>query len=133
MSNTGRERDQFKKVEQHMRRRVPRYAKNLRFGLTYTGLTLVGSVIYRWLAGPLFGDLNAAAVAFMVLVLGVFAVAGAVAFVRQPDPFSRSYFRYEFMDVPDVLRGKLDSGPVDWLWQAVPMVVMAVLLLPFFA
>jgi multisubunit Na+/H+ antiporter MnhG subunit len=102
-------------------------------GLAYTGLVVVGSVIYTWFAGPLFGDMNAAAVAFMVLVLGVMAVAGIVAFVRQPDPYTRSYFRYELMDVPEVLRGKLDTGPVRWLWQVVPMVLVGIILIPFFA
>jgi hypothetical protein len=107
--------------------------ENCWFGIGYTVFVVIGAVIYTSLAGPLFGDMNAAAVAFMLLVLGMFAVAGIVAFFRQPDPYTRSYFRYELMDVPEVLRGKLDTGPVGWLWHVVPMAIAAVILLPFFA
>ena len=115
-----------------MKQRIRRAVKNMWLGLAYSVIAVVGSVIYTRLAGPLLGDMNAAAVAFMALVLGVLALVGIIAFFRQPDPDSRSYYRYELMDVPEVLRGKLDTGPVDWLWNAVPMVVVAVVLLPFF-
>lgn len=115
-----------------MKQRIRRAVKNMWLGLAYSVIAVVGSVIYTRLAGPLLGDMNAAAVAFMALVLGVLALVGIIAFFRQPDPYSRSYYRYELMDVPEVLRGKLDTGPVDWLWNAVPMVVVAVVLLPFF-
>ncbi len=115
-----------------MKQRIQRLAKNMWFGLAYSAIALVGSVIYTWLAGPLFGDMNTAALAFMVLVLGALAVAGIAALFRQPNPYTRSYYRYELMDVPEVLRDKLDSGPADWLWQVVPMVVVGIILLPFF-
>ena len=116
-----------------MKQRILREVKQMRFGLVYTGLAVVGSVIYTWLDGPLFGRMDAAAIAFMVLAIGALAIALLIAFFRQPNPYTRIYYRYELMDVPEVLRGKLDTGPVDWLWQVVPMVVVAVLLLPFFA
>ncbi len=61
------------------------------------------------------------------------AVAGIAALFRQPNPYTRSYYRYELMDVPEVLREKLDGGPTDWMWQVVPMVVVGIILLPFFA
>lgn len=115
-----------------MKQRIQRRAKQMWFGLAYSAVALIGSVIYTWLAGPLFGEMNAAAVSFMVLVIGVLGVALLIAFFRQPNPYGRAYFRYEFMDVPEVLRGKLDTGPVRWLWQVVPMIVVALLLLPMF-
>ncbi len=116
-----------------MKERIQRLAKYIWVGLAYSALAVIGSVIYTWLAGPLFGQMNAAALAFMVLVLGVLAIAGIAALFRQPNPYTRSYYRYELMDVPEVLREKLDSGPADWMWQVVPMVVVGIILLPFFA
>jgi hypothetical protein len=116
-----------------MRRRAGMLLRNCWFGLAYCAAALIGSLIYTWIAGPLFGRINAAGVAFMLLVFGVLVVAGIVAIFRQPNPYSRIYYRYELMDVPDQLRGKLDSGGNGWLWQVAPMMVVGIILLPFFA
>lgn len=116
-----------------MRRWTHILLRNCWFGLVYSTLALVGSALYTSLVGPLFGQMNAASVAFMILVLGALVLTGIVAFFRQPDPYSRSYYRYELMDVPEQLRGKLDSGPVRWLWHLAPMVIVGIILLPFFA
>jgi len=107
--------------------------QNCWFGLAYSGVALLGAAIYTWIAGPLFGRMNVAALAFMLLVFGVLAVSSVVAFLRQPNPYGRTYYRYELMDVPEQLRDKLDSGGDGWLWQVLPMVVVGVLLLPFVA
>ena len=107
--------------------------RNCWFGLAYSVLALVGSAIFTWISGPLFGRMNVAALAFMPLVFGVLAVSMLVAFFRQPNPYGRTYYRYELMDVPETLRGQLDSGGDGWVWQVVPMVVIGVILLPAFA
>ncbi len=107
--------------------------RNAWFGIAYTLIGVVGAVLYTWIAGPLFDRLNAAALAFTILLIGVLGMASIVAIFRQPNPYGRTYFRYELMDVPEQLRGKLDSGGSGWLWQAAPMAVVSLILLPFFA
>ncbi len=106
--------------------------RNCWFGLAFSTLTLVGSAIYTWIAGPLFGRMNVAATSFMFLVFGTLGLAGVVAFLRQPNPYSRTYALYDLNDLPE-RHDELDSGGDGWLWQVAPMVVVGAILLPFFA
>ncbi len=116
-----------------MRRLIKILLKNTWFGLAYTPLAVASAVVYTWLAGPLWGQLNVAALAFTILVIGIMGVAGLVSFFRTPNPYTRTYALYNLEDVPDVLRQQLDSGGSGWLWQIAPMTLVAVVLLPFFA
>ncbi len=120
-------------VEGAMRRLFRLGIKNMWFGLAFTLLAVAGAVVYTWRAGPLFGQLNAAALAFTILVIGIMGVAGLVSFFRTPNPYTRTYALYNLEDVPDVLRQQLDSGGSGWLWQITPMAIAAVVCLPFFA
>ncbi len=107
--------------------------KNCWFGLVYTLASLLGAALYTWQFGRLWGRLNVAALAFAILVIGVMGVAGVVAFFRTPNPYTRTYALYNLDEVPEQLRGKLDSGGSGWLWQVAPMALTALILLPFFA
>ncbi len=120
-------------VKYDMRRLSKTLLKNMGFGLVYSVLAVAGAAIYTWLAGPLWGQLNAAALAFMILVIGIMGVAGLVAFFRTPNPYTRTYALYDLADVPEVLRNQLDSGGSAWLWHVAPMAVAAIVCLPFFA
>jgi hypothetical protein len=105
--------------------------KNCWFGLTYSCVVILGSLIYTLLAGPLFGVMNAAAVAFMVMVIGIMALAGIASFFRAPNPYSRTWALYDLKDLPPNI-DELDSGGSGWIWQAAPIAITAIVLLPFF-
>jgi hypothetical protein len=105
---------------------------NCWFGLAYTAVALIGSVAYTRFAGPLFGILDAFETAFVVLLCGLLGLAGIVGFFRQPNPYSRTYALYDLMDLPPN-REELDSGGGGWIWQAMPIVIAAIILLPLFA
>jgi len=105
---------------------------NCWFGLIYTIVALSGSIAYTRFFGPLFGILDAFETAFVVLLCGLFVLSGVVAFFRQPNPYSRTYALYDLMDLPPHV-DNLDSGGGGWIWQAAPIVIMALILLPTFA
>jgi hypothetical protein len=105
---------------------------NCWFGLAYTFVALIGSIAYTRFAGPLFGVLDTFEMAFVVLLGGLLGLAGVVGFFRQPNPYSRTYALYDLMDLPPHV-DNLDSGGGGWIWQALPIVVMAIVLLPTFA
>jgi hypothetical protein len=104
---------------------------NCWFGLLYTAVALSGSIAYTRFFGPLFGILDTFELAFVVLLAGAFVLAGIVGFFRQPNPYGRTYALYDLMDLPPHL-DELDSGGGGWIWQALPIVIMAIILLPSF-
>jgi hypothetical protein len=114
-----------------MKRIVKIVLRNCWFGIAYLLIAVPGSMIYALNYGALWG-LNAPALAFAILVIGIMALAGLVAFFRQPNPYGRLYARYELMDLPEH-HDELDSGGSGWIWQAAPMAIAALILLPFFA
>jgi hypothetical protein len=105
---------------------------NCWFGLVYTVVALIGSVVYTRFAGPLFGLLDAFETAFVVLLAGLLGLCGVVGFFRQPNPYGRTYALYDLMDLPPHL-DELDSGGGGWIWQALPIVIAGIVLLPHFA
>lgn len=116
-----------------MLKRAARFTlRNCWFGLAYTVVALIGSIAYTRFAGPLFGILDAFETAFVVLLAGIFVLAGIVGFFRQPNPYSRTYALYDLMDLPPHV-DTLDSGGGGWIWQALPITITAIILLPHFA
>ena len=114
-----------------MKRLAKFILRNCWLGIAYSFIAVTGSTIYALNYGVLWG-LNAPALAFATLVIGIMAVSGLVAFFRQPNPYSRLYYRYELMDLPEH-HDELDSGGSGWIWQAAPIALAALILLPFFA
>jgi hypothetical protein len=102
-----------------------------RFGLAITAIVIVASVVYTWIAGDVFGDLNWAALAAALLLVIVVAIAGFVELFRPQNPYSRVHPMYHLTDVPPT--GKLDSGGDSWIWMSAPLVIVAVILFVVFA
>ncbi|HVX30914.1 MAG TPA: hypothetical protein VHA53_10580 [Nitrolancea sp.] len=104
---------------------------NCWFGLIYTVVALIVSIAYTRFFGRLFGILDAFELAFVLLLGGIMVLSGIVGFFRQPNPYSRTYALYDLMDLPPHV-DTLDSGGGGWLWQAAPIAIMALILLPRF-
>jgi len=115
-----------------MKRLATFILKNCWFGIVYVVVAVAASLIYIQLNGPLFGVMNLVETTFLVLLLGIFGLAGLVAFFRQPNPYGRTYALYDLKDLPPKL-DELDSGGSGWLWQVAPITIAAAVLLPFFA
>ncbi len=103
-----------------------RWFRQMRFGIGATVLILLGTWIFVASQGPLFGVWGWPELVLGTLILTASALAGAVMFFRQPNPYSRSHPLYDLRDVPPD-RG-LDSGGAGWIVQSVPLVVTALIL-----
>lgn len=106
---------------------IKRALHNSWIGLVATIVVLVGSVIYEYQYGPLYGEWGWRQISLGLLVLLIMLLSGIVALLRQPNPYSRTNPLYSLDDVPP--DRNLESGGGGWILQAVPPAVAIVLLL----
>lgn len=105
----------------------------IRYGLIFTVCALVVAALYGVFGGPLPSRMNWAALAVVILVIGIGAVAIFATLARSPNPYKRTYPLYDLNnDVPPE-HETLDSGSADLLWQILPAIVAAIILAKFFA
>lgn len=105
--------------------------RNMWFGLLATFVVVVGAIFFEVRYGPLYGTWDWREISLALLVIFISLLAGAVAMMRQPNPYSRSNPLYGLLDVPP--DRDLDSGGSGWMLQAAPPVaVIFVLTLSFF-
>jgi hypothetical protein len=96
-------------------------------GLGATVLVLLGAVVFEARYGT--WDWREMSLALLVILIGF--LAGAVAAIRQPNPYSRTHPLYGLLDVSP--NRDLDSGGSGWMLQAVPPLVAIIILAASYA
>lgn len=104
--------------------------RQLRFGIAVAALIVTGTALYVIFYGPLHGVWG-----WPELVLGGLATAACImggmeALTAQPNKFTRSHTMYDLRDVPR--QRELESGGTGWMIQALPSVVIFLVLLGIF-
>ena len=93
--------------------------------------TLIGiAVLVTWHWGPLFGIWDWAVTAAALLILAAMGLALLEEFFRTPNPYSRVWYLYDLRDVSP--NRNLHAASPTLLWQALPLVVVALLLIILF-
>lgn len=100
--------------------------RSIWIGLAGTIFVIVGAIIFEARYGPLYGTWDWREIALALLLIFVAFLAGAVAMIRQPNPYSRSHPLYGLLDVTP--HRDLDSGGSGWMMQAAPPVVAIIVL-----
>ena len=100
------------------------------FGLLATFVVVLGAIMFEARNGPLYGTWDWREISLALLVIFISLLVGAVAMIRQPNPYSRTNPLYGLLDVPP--DRDLDSGGSGWMLQAVPPLVAIVILVASF-
>ncbi len=98
----------------------------MRFGIAVSALVVIGTALYAEIHGPLYGVWGWPELAIGGLILSACMMAAIEAAVRQPNPYTRTYVLYNLSDVSP--NRDLESGGTGWMIQALPSVVIAILL-----
>lgn len=96
------------------------------FGLLATLVVVLGAIVFEARYGPLYGTWDWREISLALLVIVISLLAGAVATIRQPNPYSRSNPLYGLLDVSP--NRDLDSGGSGWMLQAAPPVAAIIVL-----
>jgi hypothetical protein len=96
------------------------------FGLLYTVVVIVLAIVGTAIWGEIYDRWGWRELAAGLLVLGAMAFALLEEAVRPGNPYRHLNPLYGMQDVAGT--GKLDSGGSGWMWNALPPVVAAVIL-----
>jgi hypothetical protein len=101
-------------------------ARRLGFGVAFTVIVVLLSIIGTTIWGEIYGIWDWPVVAAIVLILGAMAFALLEEAVRPGNPYRHLNPLYGMQDVAGT--GELHSGGSGWIWNAVPPVLTAIVL-----
>jgi hypothetical protein len=105
-------------------------ARRFGFGLVFTALAIVFALVITSIWGPVYGIWDWSVIAAIVLIAGAMAFALIEESVRPQNPYRNLNPLYGMRDVANT--GKLYSGGSGWIWNALPPVVCAIVLVVVF-
>lgn len=106
--------------------------KRFGFGLAFTVIAILLSIVGTSIWGSVYGVWDWPVIAAIVLVLGAMGFALIEEAVRPQNPYRHLNPLYGMQDVAKSKTGSLDSGGSGWIWNALPPIVAAVVLIVVF-
>ncbi len=104
--------------------------KRFGFGLLFTAVAILLAIVGTSLWGSVYGVWDWPVVSAIVLVAGAMGFALVEEAVRPQNPYRNLNPLYGLQDVART--GQLHSGGSGWIWNAIPPVVVAVILIVVF-
>jgi hypothetical protein len=102
----------------------------MRVGIAFTALVVAAAFAITAWTGPIYGLWDWPVVAAAVLILGAMAFAGITEALRPQNPYRNMNPMYGMLDAGPT--GQLHSGGTGWIWNALPMMLTAVVLTVLF-
>ena len=101
-------------------------ARRAGFGVAFTVIAVLLAVAGTSIWGPIYGVWDWPVVSAILLIAGAMVFALLEEAVRPQNPYRHLNPLYGMQDVANT--GKLDSGGSGWMWNALPPVVTAIIL-----
>ncbi len=106
--------------------RTPALLASMKIGIAAVIAALAIGVAIQAIWGPLFGRYKWDIIAAGIMVVAAISIAMLEEFARPQNPYRHLDPRFSYLDAAPT--GTMSSGGSGWLWNAAPLILVALLI-----